>query len=230
MTVGAPLGEALWTIVGQYGMESTSSATGPRYHNGDYVPTKDPFFFHTGPSRCVKGSVIIISDGEPCNDGSLPTSYKGVDILNFADNAAFNCQVGDCLAAPGFPATTIPSCAAGGNVGGLEDVALFAHTRDLRSATFGGSAIDNKQNLDIYVIRAFGSDISNLLKYAAINGTFDDLNGNGVPDAGEYRLGQGVFPGRRRSCDRAGASGHLREHPQACDFGHRGIGAGVGGG
>ncbi len=207
MTVGQPLGEALWTIVGQYGLIGTTSSTGPRYHNGDYNPSKDPFTFHGSPSRCVKGSVIIISDGEPCNDGSLPTNYGGVNILNFADNTPFNCQTGNCLAAPGFAATTIPSCAADGAVGGLEDVALFAHTRDLRSATFGASAIDNKQNLDIYVIRAFGSDTSNLLKFAAINGTFEDANGNGMPDVGEYGLDAAYF----QADDGAGIEQALRD-------------------
>ena len=190
MTVGQPLGEALWTIVGQYAKDSTSSADGPRYHNGDYNPSKDPYSFHGGPSRCVKGSVIIISDGEPCNDGSLPTSYAGFPILNYADGTTYNCQTGNCLAGGGFPATAIPSCAAGGAVGGLEDVALFAHTKDLRnSPSFGVDNLANKQNLDIYVIRAFGEDNSNLLRYAAINGNFEDSTpGNGYPDPGEFSL------------------------------------------
>lgn len=189
MTVGAPLGEALWTIIGQYAKDGTSSATGPRYHNGDYNPTKDPYTFHGSPSRCVKGSVIIISDGEPCNDGHLPTSYSGFNILNYADGTTYNCQSDNCLAGGIYPATTIPSCAAGGAVGGLEDVALFAHTRDLRnSPNFGADNLANLQNLNIYAIRAFGSDNSNLLRYAAINGNFDDLNGNGSPDAGEFSI------------------------------------------
>jgi len=191
ITVGAPLGEALWTIVGSYATISSSSSTGPRYHNGDYNPSKDPYSFHGGPSRCVKGSVIIISDGEPCNDGSLPASYSGFNILNFADDTPLNCQGNACLAAPGFgfSATTIPSCPTGGATAGLEDVALFAHTTDLRSSpTFGVDNLANRQNLDIYVIRAFGRDSSNLLKYAAINGTFEDANGNNLPDPGEYSL------------------------------------------
>jgi len=197
MTVGAPLGEALWTIVGQYAkIGNAASPTGPRYHGAaDYVSSKDAYVFHGNPSRCVKGSVIIISDGESCNDGSLPTSYAGFNIINFADSTPFNCQGNTCLAGGGYADTTIPltSGCSTGNVGGLEDVALFAHTKDLRSSTFGGSALENKQNLDIYVIRAFGSDTSNLLKYTAINGSFDDTNGNGVPDAGEYGLDRAYF-------------------------------------
>jgi type IV pilus assembly protein PilY1 len=197
ITVGAPLGEALWTIVGSYAREDTTSATGPRYPKvNNYNPNKDPYSFHGSASRCVKGSVIILSDGEPCNDGSLPTDYKSFDILNFADGTPLNCQGDTCLAAPefGFSETTIPSCAAGGATAGLEDVALFAHTTDLRSfPTFGVDNLADRQNLDIYVIRAFGRDTSNLLKYAAINGTFEDLNGNGRPDPGEYSLSSAYF-------------------------------------
>ena len=194
MTPGQPLGEALWTIVGAYARIGATSATGPRYHSGDYVDNKDPFTFYGNPSRCVKGSVIIISDGEPCNDGNLPTSYSGFNILNFANGTNYNCQDDNCLTAPGFAATAIPSCASGGNAGGLEDVALFAHTRDLRSKpTFGVDNLANRQNLDVYVIRAFGSDASSLLKYAAINGNFEDTNGNGYPDPGEFALSDIYF-------------------------------------
>ncbi|MGE5247462.1 MAG: hypothetical protein ACM3L8_03860, partial [Verrucomicrobiota bacterium] len=100
MTSGQPLGEALWTVVGQYARISPTSSTGPRYHNGDYVPDKDPYSFYGNPSRCVKGSVIVISDGEPCNDGSLPTAYSGFNILNFADNTSLNCRDTTCYAAP----------------------------------------------------------------------------------------------------------------------------------
>jgi len=191
ITVGAPLGEALWSIVGSYARIGESDSTnGPRFHNGDYNPNKDSYAFHGGPSRCIKGTVIIISDGEPCNDGSVPTSYNGFDILNFADGTPLNCQGSACSAAPefNFSPTTIPSCAAGATAG-LEDVALFAHTTDLRSSpTFGVDDLANRQNLDIYVIRAFGRDTSNLLKYAAINGSFEDGNGNRQPDPGEYIL------------------------------------------
>ncbi len=197
MTAGQPLGEALWTIVGQYARISPTSATGPRYHNGDYVPDKDPYSFHDNPSRCVKGSVIVISDGEPCNDGSLPGSYSGFNILDFADNTSLNCRGTTCFAASslGFPYdTAIPSCPSGGSSAGFEDVALFAHTHDLRSSpVFGVDNLANRQNLDIYVVRAFGSDNSNVLKYGAINGTFEDVNGNGSPDPGEFSLSNAYF-------------------------------------
>jgi type IV pilus assembly protein PilY1 len=210
LTLGAPLGEALWDIVGSYAMISTSDPTnGPRYHNGDYNPGKDPFWFHDGPARCVKGNVIVISDGEPCNDGNLPSSYGGVpggSILNYALGSHLDCIGGACLAAPaGFVApltspTAIPSCASGGATAGFEDVALFAHTTDLRGPTFGVNNLDRMQNLDIYVIRAFGSDDSNLLRFGAINGTFEislgdntTVPGKIMPTPGSYSLGDAYF-------------------------------------
>lgn len=192
----APLGEALWTIVGHYALSGSSSGAGygtcancgPRYHNGDYNPGKDPYTYHGSASRCVKGNVIVLSDGEPCSDGNLPG-----DILNFQEtNGSFHtkCTSGGCdnAAALGVEYKSAnPSCDASGS--GFDRVALFAHTQDLRnSTTFANQNLANKQNLDLYVIRAFGSDNSNLLKYAAINGSFDDLNGNGIPDAGEFSL------------------------------------------
>ena len=203
LTPGAPLGEALWTIVGSYAREAVASSTGPQYHgNADYVASKDPYVFNHTISRCVKGSVIVISDGEPCKDGNLPTSYKTFDIKNFADNTPLNCIGNTCDSAStfGFPSSTIPSCSDGATAG-FEDVALFAHTKDLRSATFGATDIENMQNLDIYVIRAFGQDNSNLLKYGAINGTFDiglgdntTVPGKILPTPGSYSLDSAYFP------------------------------------
>jgi type IV pilus assembly protein PilY1 len=199
LTVGAPLGEALWTIVGSYAMIGTSDSTyGPRYHNGDYNPGKDPYWFHGGPARCVKGSVIVISDGEPCNDGNLPSSYSGVpggSILDYAENP-INCVSGGCsdASAFGFPtATSIPSCASGGATAGFEDVALFAHTNDLRGPTFGVNNLEKMQNLDIYVVRAFGSDNSNLLKFGAINGSFELSLGDNTTVPGKILPTPGSF-------------------------------------
>lgn len=202
LTVGAPLAEALWTIVGSYARIGGSDATnGPRYRNVNYNPDKDPYAFHGGPSRCVKGSVIIISDGEPCNDGKVPASYSGFNIRDYALGTPIDCDrvTGNCLAAPTFGFSSpnpIPSCPSGGATAGFEDVALFAHTTDLRGPTFGVSNLERMQNLDIYVIRAFGQDNSilpNVLKYGAINGSFDldfgdNTTGRILPTPGSYSL------------------------------------------
>ena len=85
-----------------------------------------------------------------------------------------------------------------GDESGIEDVALFMHTNDLRnSPTVGKDNIAGFQNLTLYTVFAFGQG-STLLKYASINGGFEnsgptemptttspsnwDKNGDGVPD------------------------------------------------
>jgi type IV pilus assembly protein PilY1 len=200
----APLGEALWTVTGQYTQSASlpSSAVGacsaancgPRYHNGDYSTTaaiNDPYYYKLGNhlSTCVKGYVVLLSDGEPSGDGAIPDN-----VLNFASGKSLSCDGCTCAAnaSMGFAATTIPGCTSGNatSYAGIEDVTLWAHTRDLRTPTLGKSDIQATQKLDFYVIRAFGKGQSNLLKYAAINGNFVDLDNNAQPDPGEYQLSQ----------------------------------------
>lgn len=196
-----PLGETLWTILGDFAQQSSISGynspggTGPRYHSGDYGinNNNDPMNYGTGGSPrwpvCQKSFVLLITDGEPCSDGDLPSN-----LLNYASGrSAFDCSGGGCpavdnttpLAGSGtfsFPASTFPSCGAGGYTAGLEDVAMFMHTNDVRnSPTIGKDNVAGTQNLTLYTVFAFGSN-SSLLKYAAINGGFEDLDASVTPN------------------------------------------------
>lgn len=180
-----PLAETLWTVTGYFAQQATLlTGPGPRYNNGDYQINNlnDPFNYGTGGAprwpSCGKSFVLYITDGEPCADGYLPATLSDYA----AGRSQFNCAVSSCPAvsatAPetfAFPASTFPVCGAGDNVAGFEDVALYMHTQDLRSSITG------TQNLTLYNVFAFGSN-SSLIKYAAINGGFEDLNGNGIPD------------------------------------------------
>ncbi len=176
-----PLAEALYTITGFYAQVATSSGLGlssaclrgsscdPRYHNGDYstnVDAKDPYNYGTGGitryAPCAKSFVVIIADGEPCGDGAIPTA-----IINSAYD---------------YEGPIANWCGLGDNVAGVESVALWAHTHDLRSSTIGKNSIDRMQNLTIYVVQAFGSG-SGVLRQTAINGAFEDANGSGTPDS-----------------------------------------------
>lgn len=182
-----PLAETLWTVTGYFAQQaSILGGPGPRYQSGDYTigNSADPLNYGTSSSPrwpvCSKSFVLYITDGEPCNDGHLPTSLQ-----NYANGkSAFNCNGSNCpsVAKPNggsFPASTFPSCGAGNYVAGIEDVALYMHTTDLRSPTLGVNDISGKQNLTLYTIFAFGKG-STLLRYAAINGGFED-NGSHVP-------------------------------------------------
>lgn len=198
----SPMAETLWTIVGDFAQEtSILGGPGPRYSPGDYQLSNnvDPMNFGTGGSPrwpvCQKNFVLFITDAEPCSDGNLPAALR-----NYAfGRSAFNCPdpLGGTDTCPhvdnttllsggignfSFDASTLPACAAGGNVPGLEDVALWAHTTDLRnSPAVGSNNIAGFQNITLYTVFAFGSN-STLLKYAAINGGFEDTDGDNMPD------------------------------------------------
>ena len=207
-----PVADALFTIAGYFAQVNNSnslfsglgggctdpstSTCGPIYTTAYPIgrsTSRDPFFQHDHLSTCTKANVIVISDGEPCSDGNLPT---GLATYARDQGSPFTCDIsGDCDAAPGFSATTgLPACtprspvSPSRNKGSLEDVALWAHTTDLRNDT----ALPGKQELDIWIVRAFGLSTSNLLKYAAINGSFTD-NGSGVPVPGSYDLSTSYF-------------------------------------
>jgi type IV pilus assembly protein PilY1 len=175
-----PLAETLWSVTGYFAQQaSLLSGPGPRYQTSDYgiSNSADPLNYGQGQPRwpiCSKSFVLYITDGEPCSDGDLPSS-----LANYASGRSdFNCSGSNCpsVAKPNggsFPASSLPSCSAGGYVAGIEDVALYMHTTDLRSD------IANSQNLTLYSVFAFGKG-STLLRYAAINGGFVD-NGSHIP-------------------------------------------------
>ena len=205
-----PLADALFTVSGYFAQVLNSNAlvntttlgscTSPSPCGPDYAgsgfsgrgSSADPYYQHGALSQCTKGSVIIITDGEPCSDGNLPSK-----LAHMADNTLFHCIGSTCDSAVGFPSvTTIPSCTpmgglnqAGREKGALEDVALWAHTTDLRNDIPNNSG---KQSLDIWIVRAFGFSKSNLLQYAGINGSFDTAIDN-APKVGNFDPEQGYF-------------------------------------
>ena len=68
----------------------------------------------------------------------------------------------------------------------MDDVALWAHTTDLRQATIPvinetGKDLAGNQNVTLYTVFAFGNG-SDLLKEASKSGGFKDSNGNNLPD------------------------------------------------
>jgi type IV pilus assembly protein PilY1 len=207
-----PLAEALWSATGYFAQQAsisgytTPSGSGPRYGNSDYGTSNnsDPMNFGTGGTPrwpvCQRSFVLLLTDGEPCDDGNIPTS-----LLNYTSGKSiFNCTGDSCPpldngALYSFPASSLnsPSCISGAT-SGVEDAALFMHTTDLRNnPTVGPNDISGFQNLSLYTVFAFGRN-STLLKYTAINGGFEnsgsserpstgspsnwDKNGDGVPD------------------------------------------------
>jgi type IV pilus assembly protein PilY1 len=207
-----PLAEALWSAAGYFAQQGTisgynsPSSTAPLYHNADYGTSNnsDPMNFGTGGSPrwpvCQKNFVLLLTDGEPCSDGHIPTNIRDYPIgrspFQCVDNSVSPATYQSCPSLSGtgysFPASSLVNnlCGGGGvktsngTESGVEDVALFMHTNDLRSSpTLGKDNIAGFQNLTLYTVFAFGEG-STLLKYASINGGFENSGPTETPTTG----------------------------------------------
>lgn len=171
-----PLSETLFEMV-RYFRQDQPYYTGNSPADFQVGSSYDPFYYQyskvTGSNLpdqyvpCAKSFILMITDGEPTMDTNIPTTAAGVPSgknLRDYDNDGKD---------PG----SYPS--RGSDY--LDDVALWARTVDARPDLSGD------QNLYLYTVFAFGKG-SPLLKAAAVNGGFEDLNGDGIPgpDLKEY--------------------------------------------
>ena len=205
----AAMGSSGIGSLGGSGVE-VSGLTGTETCPAGYIANacgRDPYFFasnHTpawaSPSAvapCCKTFVIIMTDGEPTQDGTIPAavkdyahSYHGLHCTGA--NATIHAPNGTCNTNPLTPAATLlgehetdyPS----NGTHDLDDVAYWAHTTDLRQATIpvinvAGHDLAGFQNITLYTFFAFGNIAGReLLMHAAMVGGFDDKNGNNIPD------------------------------------------------
>jgi Tfp pilus tip-associated adhesin PilY1 len=161
-----PLGESLATAVAYFQQNTTKP-----YHAGDYDVSKlsDPYFFNMDLDdsctvaadegtyvTCTNGAVIILTDGYPQGDDSIPAW-----VPNYTDGGNDGTRR-------------------------LDDTARYAHITDLRpsNATHDGvtyefSTVEN--TLDIYPIFTYGAG-GDLLQSTARNGGFIDRNGDNKPN------------------------------------------------
>jgi Tfp pilus tip-associated adhesin PilY1 len=164
---GTPLAEMLYTAVGYFSQNQMSSyflssgsmknkSTDFSVYKGLTPPTGDPFYYAEAASYvpCSKNYVIIITDGVANADSGLPASLTNFDA---------------------YTETLVPDSGAGLY---LDDVALWAHTTDLRPDLTGS------QTLTVYGVYVFGADPTGKqpLQQAARNGGFTDSNSNKMPD------------------------------------------------
>ena len=154
-----PLAETLYTVAG-YFEQTDENSHGPRYEGNDSYEisqTWDPYYFNDEGEYvpCSKGFVILITDGESTQDQNIPNWLHDYD----GDN--------------NDPYDYDPSSSQGSDF--LDDVAYWVHTNDLRSD------LEGTQNLTLYTIFAFGQG-ADLLREAAINGSFIDRNNDGRPN------------------------------------------------
>ncbi|MDA8089004.1 MAG: hypothetical protein M0Z61_02095 [Nitrospiraceae bacterium] len=178
-TSNTPTAEALFEVAGYMGQASGDfnqcpTGPGPNYSGGKYTVNSndDPYNYGSGGKTqyptCSKSFVLLITDGEPCEDGEIPS-----EITNWAaQQSPFVCTnsgslsdgslTGNCPAmcsdghTPAYYGGTCPagtvlypaepsflSCPAGNAAAGLEDVALWMH--DGNPTGIGGAADDIRQ-------------------------------------------------------------------------------------
>ncbi len=125
--------------------------------------------------ECAKSFVILLTDGASTMDSDVPAALKDYD----GDGDATGCDENNW-------GTTCDYDSRGTDY--LDDVALYARTTDLRPGPFNpgvkGTGLPGDQNVYLYTIYAFSNDNNarSLLKDAAKNGGFEDLNNNNIPD------------------------------------------------
>ena len=145
-----PLAEAFYEGV-RYFQQTT-----PEYYSGDFTRNNqwDPYYWDDIGEfvECEKSFVLLITDGESTQDLNIPSALQDYDNDN-NDPGSYPDNGSDYL----------------------DDVALWAHTNDLRGD------LDGDQNITFYPVFAFGHG-SDLLKDAAKNGGFVDKNGDNRPD------------------------------------------------
>lgn len=164
-----PLAESYYVATQYFKQQKPDGTLG--YSNsaiGAINNTNDPYYQDNEFVPCAKSFVILLTDGVSTKDARIPSSLKDydgdkVDQTSCNETAETNCNYVD------------------GGTNFLDDVALYARTKDLRSD------LDGDQNIILYPIYAFGNDpkAQSLLRDAARNGGFEDRNGNQKPD-GDY--------------------------------------------
>lgn len=139
--------------------------------------TTDPYYDKDTKTwiECAKSFVILLTDGASTMDARIPDFLKDYDN----DGDLTGCNESDYGTACDYDSRGTDF---------LDDVALYARTKDLRPGVFDpnttATGLPGDQNLILYTIYAFSNDNNarSLLKDAARNGGFEDLNNNGLPD------------------------------------------------
>jgi type IV pilus assembly protein PilY1 len=159
-----PLGETLYEAMRMFRQDAPYYPNNPAdFQTGQNY---DPYYYQYSKLSgsplsdqyvpCAKSFVLFLTDGESTMDTNIPSSLKGYSSGHR------------------FAGTPVGQTYADSGRDYLIDVAYWGSTTDQR--TLAGN-----QNIVLYPVFLFGTG-STLLKDAAIDGGFNDLNNNNQPD------------------------------------------------
>lgn len=178
-----PLGETLYEMTRYFRQDSPYYSNSPAdYQTGINY---DPYYFnYQDPAitdvyvPCARSYILLLTDGESTHDQNIPGSGSGACSLT---------NIKGCSSGYRFAGTTVGTTYPSYGTDYLIDVAFWARTNDARpgactnTPTSWQQCIPGTQNVTLYSVFMFGRG-STLLKDAAIDGGFDDMNGNNAPD------------------------------------------------
>ena len=168
-----PLAESYYTIMHYFEQEPLNATVASFYPDQTSqcmckcrMQPQDPYYINGQPAPCIKSFVIIVTDGDSTKDIHIPQFLQDYDH-DGNDTITINDPYND-------PELTTATCSSDY----LDDIALYAHTVDLRPD------LEGNQTLTLFTVYAFGDDIEGkqLLEDAAKNGGFIDQNNNKIPD------------------------------------------------
>lgn len=178
-----PLGETLYEMTRYFRQDAPYYSNSPADYqlgSGSVSSTlyRDPFWYKYSSISagltdryvpCAKAFILFLTDGESTMDQNFPASLQGYSTgYRFAGT-----PVGQTYASSGTDY--------------MIDAAFWARTNDTRpgacttTPTSWQQCIPGNQYITVYPVFLFGRG-STLLKDVAIDGGFEDINGNNLPD------------------------------------------------
>jgi len=169
-----PVAETYLTAM-EYFQQNTRPYFSGRYPVNDM---SDPYFTDdVDEIPHTKSFVLLLTDGPPTQDMNIPSYLQNTDSDTNETDRYFDNNGSDYL----------------------DDVAYYSHVNDLRPD------LEGNQNLSLSVIYAFDDDPNAraLLKDAAINGGFNDMDNDSKPDiTGDPRGGEWGDLGHNQEWDK----------------------------
>ncbi len=201
-----PLAETLTTAMYYFKQEQNPIPNGTKLVLND---ENDPYVDDSkGVVECAKSFILLLTDGTSTDDLDVPDYLKNTDGDDSENSGVAVCTEADLKDFPSgdcFREFDEYPDHLGSDY--LDDVAYYARTTDLRPDNDPIKGLDGDQNLYLYTIYAFGDDptAQALLKDAAINGGFQDSDGDKKPDiVGDPRGGEWGDLGHNKEWDKNG--------------------------
>ncbi len=153
-----PLAESLYEAMRYYRGTTSAYNSGVDYGNTTSFPVTDPFSRHAIQASCQKHFVLVLTDGEPTNDGNVPSNGTNTNITDTSFSNWWTT----------VNARTLKPSTLMGRVG------YYAHTHDMLDLTKTPTDLNGINNLTIYTVFTFDDSATGIttLKEAARFGSF----------------------------------------------------------